>query len=41
MILSVNEGFVTFALQDGETGCLSVEEYNVFAIKNNMETVEQ
>lgn len=36
MIKSINNGYVTFEWEDGETHCLSIENYNRFAEKHGL-----
>jgi hypothetical protein len=36
MIKSVIDGYVTFEWNDGETHCLTINEYKVFAAKHNI-----
>ena len=39
MIKSISNGYVTFEWEDGETRCLTVEEYNKFAKLHGMKGI--
>lgn len=39
MIKSIKDGYVTFEWDDGETHCLTIEEYNRFAEKHGIKSV--
>lgn len=39
MIKSIKAGYVTFEWYDGETYCLTVEDYNKFDEKHGLELV--